>query len=467
MNANATEKTPNPARVPAPLLERYTTRGPRYTSYPPAPHFSPDIPAGELAARWQAGAVKGPDLSAYVHIPFCAQRCRFCGCFTQVGASPEAADPYLEDMKTEFARLAQLLGRDRPVRQLAFGGGTPTFLTPDRFDRLMRDFREVYTIAADAELSIEMDPRSIRPGHLDVLLSHGFNRFSLGVQDFDPNVLNIIRREQSMEMVFDLVGQLRARGQEAINFDLIYGLPGQTPQTMRATVEQVTRISPSRIALFSYAHVPWMKGHQKILERHQLPNPEEKLALFGLAWDILTDAGYVPIGMDHFARPDDELARALDEGTLHRNFMGYTTRRGLDLVAFGVSGISAVADTYAQNVKELPAYAAAMREGRTAFERGYILSHDDRIRRSLIIDLFCNFQLDGEALARRWQIDFGQYFAQELDALAPFCEDGLLEIDGCRLRVTPLGRIFVRNVCMVFDRYLENDPALRRYSQTV
>jgi oxygen-independent coproporphyrinogen-3 oxidase len=469
MSLPAFELPPNPARVSKDLLNKYTTRGPRYTSYPTAPQFTPDIDADELSRLWKAGsaALDRPDLSLYLHIPFCAKRCWFCGCFTQVGQSPDAADPYLDSLIAEFSVLAELLDAQRPVQQLALGGGTPTFLTPERFDRMMRALKAVYRFAPDAERSVEIDPRSVRPGHVDVLLDHGFNRFSLGIQDFDETVQKLVHREQDLGATLSLVDALRAGGRNAINFDLIYGLPGQSEASMQRTAERTAKIGPSRIALFSYAHVPWMKSHQKALERNVLPSPDEKLAMFGVAWDVLTAAGYVPIGMDHFARPDDELALALENRSLHRNFMGYTTRRGLDQAAFGASGISAVSGTYAQNTKDMHAYAAALADGRPSFERGYILSRDDLIRRELIIDLFCNFHLDGAAFGERFGIEFAQTFAPELANLKSFVDDGLVAIDGATIDVTPLGRAFVRNVCMVFDRYLEADPEQRRYSQTV
>jgi len=332
---------------------------------------------------------------------------------------------------------------------------------------LLRSLAAVWTLAADAEVSVEIDPRTATAEHLEVMLAHGFNRFSLGVQDFDARVLELIGRRQGEDTTLKLVEALRARGENAVNFDLIYGLPGQTEETMARTAGKVVALAPSRIALFSYAHVPWMRPHQKVLEKHHLPTPDEKLTLFGVAWDVFVAAGYVPVGMDHFAKPDDELSRALGNRTLHRNFMGYTTRRGLDLVAFGASAISAVGRTYAQNTKDLAAYGDAVRAARPAFERGYILSDDDARRRELIIDLFCNFELDGAAFGKKWRLDFEEAFAAELAALAPMQADGIVEVAGPHIRVTPLGRAFIRNVCMTFDRYLETDPTERRYSQTV
>ncbi len=460
---------PNPALAPKELLQRYATAGPRYTSYPTAPHFTPDLDWDELQRRWKSGNEEQPQrgLSFYVHIPFCRERCFFCGCFTHISSRPESADPYLDSLLREFELVAQTLDPSRPVLQLSLGGGTPTFLTPERFERMMLCMKEIWHFGEGAEISVEIDPRTVTEEHVDVLVQQGFNRFSMGVQDFDPRVLDIIHRKQSLEHTQALVTALRSRGRQAVNFDLIYGLPGQTPETMQATAEQTVQLSPSRIALYSYAHVPWMKSNQKVLEKHPIPGPDEKLALFGIAYDIFTQAGYIPVGMDHFARPEDELCLALAKGSLHRNFMGYTTRRGLDLAGFGVSAISSVSRTYAQNSKNFEGYHKAMQKGRPAFERGYLLSEQDDLRRELIIDLFCNFELDGHAFGQRWGIDFNQAFADELERLVPMQQDGLLTLDGERIQVSPLGRAFIRNICMVFDAYLEQDLTQRRYSQTV
>lgn len=461
-------RTPNPAQVDPELLARYTTRGPRYTSYPTAPHFDANVDRTELFARYMASnAAPAAGLSLYFHIPFCFRRCLFCGCFTTIASRPEAADPYLADLSRELDLMTAVIDPSRPVRQLAFGGGSPNFLSAERFDALLTKLAGLYTLCPTAERSIEIDPRRVSEEQIEVWLKHGFNRFSLGVQDLDEGVQKILHREQSYEKTLAVVTALRARGQEAINFDLIYGLPGQSRQTIEATMRRVATLNPSRIALYSYAQVPWIQRHQKALERYPTPGPEEKLALFGVAFEVLTEAGYVPIGMDHFARNDDELVVAQRAKSLHRNFMGYTTRRGLDQVAFGVSGISHVARSYHQNTKSFAEYREALAAGRLPTERGFLLSADDDLRHELIIDLFCNFELDGLALGARRGIDFEAYFAPELAALRPFVEDGLVTIKGATIAITPLGRAFVRNVCMVFDRYLESDLRERRYSQTV
>ncbi len=460
---------PNPACVPEDLARRYAVRGPRYTSYPTAPHFQTEVDRDAVRMRWEDGnrAPKPPGLSLYLHIPFCKEHCWFCGCFTTIHKHPEAADPYLESLKREFDLMARIVDPERPVRQIAFGGGTPNFLSPERFDGLMQALRSVWSIAKDAEISVEIDPRTVVDEHVDVWAAHGFNRFSLGVQDFDPGVLSGVHRAQSLEQTRRLVERLRGVGKTAINFDLIYGLPGQTLDAVRHTVETTVEIAPSRIAYYSYAHVPWMKQHQKVLEKLGIPGPEEKLSFFGLAYDKLTEAGYVPVGMDHFARPEDELTQALQKRELHRNFMGYTTRRGLDQIAFGVSGISAVNRTYAQNTKDFERFHESARAGVPSWERGFLLSEEDALRRELIIDLFCNFHLDIAVFERTWKLDFHRHFREELEALQDMETDGIVRVDERAIEVTPLGRAFVRNVCMAFDRYLESDLGARRYSQTV
>lgn len=460
---------PNPANVPKELLLRYATSGPRYTSYPTAPKFKADADPAEIYNQWVVSNCQvGPQsLSFYVHVPFCEKRCRFCGCFTSIPKDDSVTDRYLESLKKEFQLVSSMVDPERPVKQLSFGGGTPTYLTPDRFDRMMREMKEIWKYSDDAEISVEIDPRTVTKAHVDVLLSHGFNRFSMGVQDFNPDVLEIIGRPQSIEDTTNLVSMLKEKGHNAINFDLIYGLPGQTLKSIKNTALKTVELSPSRIALYSYAHVPWMKKQQKVLEKYSLPNAEEKLALFGAAYEIFVNAGYIPVGMDHFAKADDDMVKALQSRTLHRNFMGYTTRRGLDLIGFGVSAISSVNRTYVQNTKDFEHYHNSMDDDTMAMERGYFLSLEDEIRRNLIIDLFCNFYLDKKDFSEKWRIDFDQKFASELKRLEPMQDDGLVNLSKQTIEITPLGHAFIRNVCMVFDEYLEQNAEERRYSQTI
>lgn len=460
---------PNPETIPHDLVSKYATRGPRYTSYPTAPQFRDDVDPASIADRWKNGNAANPcpGLSLYFHVPFCRERCWFCGCHVVIARNKDRGTPYVEALLAEMRLAATLVDAGRPVRQIAFGGGTPTFLTPAQLDRLITAVKSTWKIEAGAEVSIEVDPRTVTIEHLDLLLESGFNRFSLGVQDFNEDVLAMVHRPQAREATERVLNHLRKRGCDAINFDLIYGLPGQTignsGETVRATIE----MRPSRIAFYNYAHVPWLKPHQKLLERRGLPDPDLKLRIFGQAYRMLDEAGYVSIGMDHFALPEDEMSVALLARTLHRNFMGYTTRRGLDLLAFGVSGISSVSGTYTQNIKDLTPYYDAIEKAAHPWERAFLMSEDDLIRRDLIIDLFCNFHLDTTAFGAKWNLDFRERFAGELAALRTFEDDGLISIQDGAIAVTPVGRYFVRNICMTFDKYLEAEAGQRKYSQTL
>jgi oxygen-independent coproporphyrinogen-3 oxidase len=458
----------DPREVDPALREKYDVRGPRYTSYPPAPHFAEQEPAA-LAERWRArnGLVDDPGLSLYLHVPFCRSRCLFCGCHT-LGRRPAAqVDEHLGELIAEMALVNGIVDPARPVRQVHLGGGTPNFLSVPQTHRLLGALEERFALQPDAERSVEMEPRSATPDKIDAFREHGFSRFSLGVQDFDEGVLEAVRRDQALVWIEDVVAQLRARGVGEINFDLIYGLPGQTLASRDATLERVRALRPTRIALYSYAHVPWMQKHQRVLEGRGLPSPDEKVELFvGLARGLV-DAGYVPVGMDHFALPDDPLVAALEAGTLRRTFMGYTTGRGLDTVGMGISAISWVGSSYTQNHKEMPRWREEIAQGRMPWLRGFLLSEDDELRRELILELSCTMRSDLRALGRRFGVDAEAVFAPELALLAPLEADGLVRVRPGWLEVTELGRLFVRNVCMVFDRYLERDPAARRYSRTV
>jgi oxygen-independent coproporphyrinogen-3 oxidase len=463
-----THRVLDPREVDAGLREKYDVRGPRYTSYPPAPHFAEQDPAA-LAARWRArnGLTDDPGLSLYLHVPFCRSRCLFCGCHTLGRRPDEQVDAHLDELEAEMALVNGVVDPTRPVRQVHLGGGTPNFLSVPQIHRLLGALERRFSLRPDAERSVEMEPRSATPAKIDAFLEHGFSRFSLGVQDFDPVVLEAVRRDQALVQVEEVVAHLRDRGVEEINFDLIYGLPGQTMASRDATLEEVRSLRPTRIALYSYAHVPWMQRHQQVLEGRGLPTPDEKVELFvGLAQGLV-DAGYVPVGMDHFALPDDPLVEALEAHTLRRTFMGYTTGRGLDTVGMGISAISWVGSSYAQNHKDMGSWREAVRAGRMPWLRGFLLSTDDELRRELILELSCTMRSDLRALGARFGLDAEAYLAEELALLSPLEADGLVKLQPGMLEVTELGRLFVRNVCMVFDRYLERDPALRRYSRTV
>lgn len=441
------------------LIERYDRPGPRYTSYPTALEFHDgvknDIYVERLARLNRAAA---EPLSAYLHLPFCQERCSFCGCNVVITPHREVASRYLDAVEQEIDLLASHLPDRRVVGQMHWGGGTPTYYTPDQLKRLFAKFATHFTFTPDAELGIEIDPRVTTFEHLDQLRALGFNRLSMGVQDFDPKVQEAINRIQSYELTRDLLFHARDLGFGSINVDLIYGLPHQTEVTFAKTLEQVLTLRPDRVAAYSFAFVPWMSAHMKELDRAALPPAETKLSLLAATVDAFLGAGYRQIGMDHFALPTDELARAIDTHTLHRNFMGYTVKATSDMVAMGVSAIGNVQGSFVQNTKKLPEYYDAVAEGRFPIERGYELDQDDEIRRYVITELMCNFRLEIPAVEKRFGITFGEYFADELALLtaetgSPVA-DGLLSIQPELIEVNTTGRMFVRNICMTFDKYL-------------
>jgi len=452
-----------PSRIPAALLAKYTKNGPRYTSYPTAPQFSTDFEREQVAALWRGTRDGGP-ISLYVHLPFCAARCLYCACTTEIGHSRQAIDSYLARVIEECERHSSGLG-ERPAAQVALGGGTPTHLELRQMRFLMQGLEGCWEIPRSAERSIEIDPRNVDDEYLEALVSLGFNRYSFGVQDFEETVQRNVHRVSSFDHLRKLLAHLRALGREAINLDLMYGLPGQTPGSFAATIDRVLSLQPSRVAVFAYAHVPWVSPHQKALEQYRMPGPNERAALFSLAYDRLTEAGYEHVGMDHFALPGDELILALRGRSLTRNFMGYTTHRGLDLVGVGASAISSVGGTYTQNIKDVAGYVSAA--GSDAWFKALVLSDEDLLRRELILDLFCNFHVDLGGAGRRFGIDAVSHFAPELRALEALRDDGLLEIVGDAIQVTELGRFFIRNICMAFDKYLAGAESQARYSKTV
>ena len=456
----------SPRQVPEHLLARYQKNAPRYTSYPTAPQFTDRADFGKIRELWAQSNTSSPsDLSLYVHIPFCRARCLYCGCHTSVGSSSESVEAYLGGLVEHLDRALAVIDPRRAVEQLSLGGGTPTYLTGDQMTRLVAALRQRLAFNSDGERAIEVDPRYVDAAYLDLLLDLGFNRMSFGLQDLDPTVQKAVRRELPFERIRGHMEHLRARGLHAVNLDLIYGLPHQTPASFAATVDRVVELGPSRIALFGYAHVPWVSPHQQQLDGLPMPGSSERMEIFGLAFEHLLAAGYRHVGMDHFARPGDELLEALDSCTLSRNFMGYTTRRGLDLVALGASGISSVNGTYAQNEKDIPGYVSG---GGLKWVKGFVMSGEDRLRREVILDLFCNFHLDIPAVEQRFGIDFRSHFAQELRDLAPFAEDGLLDIEPGALRVSRLGRFFVRNIAVVFDQYIRSETSPeQRYSKVI
>ena len=453
------------------LIRRYDKPGPRYTSYPTAPNFTPQVDADALARTVResnaADPLGGPppDLSLYVHLPFCERLCYFCGCNMVVRRDHARSYPYLDKLEREMDAWAALVSRKRKVRQAHFGGGTPTFLPPDALDRLIVSLKGRFEFAPDAELGVEVHPNETRREHLEVMARHGWNRISMGVQDFDEEVQRTINRVQPEELTRRTVEDARELGYRSVNVDLIYGLPHQTVKRFATTVDKVLAMSPDRLAVFNFAFLPDLLKHQRLLPEAALPSPAEKLAILAMTIEKLTGAGYVFIGFDHFAKPDDELAVAQRNGTLHRNFQGYTTWKGLDLVALGVSAISNVGRAYAQNEKDLATYEAIAGRGGLATARGFLMSDDDLLRRDVIMTLASSFVVRKREIEERYRIAFDAYFARALERLAPMQDDGLVELHADRIEVTPRGRMVVRNLCMPFDAYLDSGPKL--FSRTV
>ena len=450
------------------FLSRYNRPGPRYTSYPTAPvwqdNFGPDDLEQVCA---QADAAAAP-VSLYMHLPFCESLCLFCACNVVIQKDKSVAHPYLEVLKREIEQFSRHVSRRRPVIQFHWGGGTPTYLTPPQMEDLFAFTRERFTLAPNAEIGVEVDPRVTTIEHLETLRRIGFNRLSMGIQDFTPEVQRAVHREQGFEMTRDLIAASRRLGFESLNVDLIYGLPYQTASSFAETVNKVIGLQPDRVAMFSYAHVPWLKKQQGSFAGH-LPEGMEKFRIFRIGLDEFLQAGYVYIGLDHFARPGDELAVAQRERTLHRNFQGYTTKAGADLYGMGVSAISAIGGAYAQNQRSLQPYQDAIARRGIATMRGYRLSPDDFIRRSVIGRLLCHTVIRKDEVEREHNIAFDRYFAAELARLEEFRSDGLVEIEGREIRVVGLGRIFIRNVAMVFDAYLEDQAPESRplFSRTL
>lgn len=442
----------------ADLLRRYDRPGPRYTSYPTAPQFSAEFGEAQLREAVQASNEEPIPrrLSLYVHVPFCFSPCFYCGCNRIITRDKARGDAYLARLHREIALVAPLFDRDREVIQLHFGGGTPNFLDPrqlgDVVDALRRQFH--FAESRDRDISIEIDPRFCEPSWLTGLAAAGFNRASLGVQDFDPKVQEAVNRIQTVEETRAVVDAARSAGFRSVNIDLIYGLPGQNLEGFGKTLDIVTGIRPDRLAVYSYAHMPHLFKPQKQIDDALLLDGEAKLALLQLAVEKLTAAGYIYIGMDHFALPDDDLAQAQQRGGLHRNFMGYTTHADSDLVGLGVSAISHIGSSFSQNPRDLPAWEVAIDSGKLPVFRGMRLSEDDQLRADLIQSLMCQGEVPVAALERRYGICFEDYFTSELHALQPLAADGLVKIGAGRIEATSQGRLLLRNIAMCFDRYL-------------
>ena len=438
------------------LIKRYDQSGPRYTSYPTAVEFDPAFDAARYAEVCRASNASGRPLSLYFHIPFCDTVCFYCACNKIATKDRTLVQPYLARVYRELEMQSALFDDDRVVEQLHWGGGTPTFISHDQMRELMAETRRHFRFADDehGEFSIEIDPREAHGDTVKLLREIGFNRMSLGVQDFDPKVQKAVNRIQSEDETMAVLEAARAEGFRSISIDLIYGLPHQTAERFMETVERVIAVGPDRLSVFNYAHLPTRFMPQRRIKEDDLPPPEVKLEILEATTERLTEAGWLYIGMDHFARPDDELARAQRDGTLYRNFQGYSTHADCDLIGLGVTSIGKVANTYGQNRRELDAYYEDIDAGRLPVFRGIELNRDDEIRRDVITRLICHFRLDFADVERHWDIDFQNYFAASLAKLDGMERDGLLTVDRAGIGVLPKGRLLIRNICMAFDAYL-------------
>ncbi|HJV79623.1 oxygen-independent coproporphyrinogen III oxidase [Noviherbaspirillum sp.] len=450
------------------LIRKFDKLGPRYTSFPTADRFNAGFTDQTyhtyLAQRAEGRA--NPPLSIYLHLPFCESLCYFCACNKIITQDHERVTEYLRYLDKEMALVASHIGPDRKTAQLHLGGGTPTFFNADELRQLMAMVRKHFEFTPDAELGVEIDPRTVRDGTLDMLAGLGFNRTSFGVQDFDPEVQKAVNRIQPLEMVEKAVSDSRKAGFQSINADLIYGLPKQTLESFSRTLDSLIQVSPDRIALYNYAHLPSRFKAQRLIVAADLPSAEERLQIFLMSTRRLLEAGYVYIGLDHFSKPDDELNKARLDKTLHRNFQGYTTRAECDLIGFGVSAIGKVGSSYSQSVRTVKAYYEHLDQGRLPVEKGFELSKDDLLRRQIIMTLMCSLPLEFEDINRQYGIDFETYFAPEMSILKQYEDAGLITIDRSGIRVTPKGRLFVRAVGMAFDKYL-TQPTTSTYSKLI
>lgn len=450
------------------LIGKYDKAGPRYTSYPTAVQFHDGFGEADYREQAQSSNASGRPLSLYLHIPFCDTVCFYCACNKIITKNRRHAVPYLEHLHQEIALQGALFERSRAVTQLHWGGGTPTFISAEQMRELMRVTGEHFQLLSDdsGEYSIEVDPRETDDGTMGLLREIGFNRLSLGVQDFDPAVQKAVNRLQSRDITLKVIEAARAEGFHSISVDLIYGLPLQTVASFTRTIDDIIAQNPDRISVFNYAHLPDLFKTQRQIDASALPPPEIKLEILKTVIERLTGAGYVYIGMDHFAKPEDELAQAQQAGTLYRNFQGYSTHADCDLIGLGATSISMVGDSYSQNLKGLEDYYARITQGRLAVFRGVRLDQDDRLRRAVITALICHFELKFAAIERQYGIIFSDYFAAELAELTDMQADGLLALSATGIQVLPPGRLLIRNICMAFDRYLR-EQRQQRFSRVI
>jgi len=451
------------------LIRKYDIAGPRYTSYPTAVQFGPDFTEADYRQQAAQSNQSGRDLSLYFHLPFCDTICYYCACNKVITKDRSKADPYLETLHKEIAMQGKLFDSSRKVNQLHWGGGTPTFISHQQMTDLMQVTRQHFNLHDDdsGEYSIEIDPREVSHESIKVLRDIGFNRMSLGVQDFDTAVQKAVNRIQSEEQTINTLNSAREFGFKSISTDLIYGLPLQTAESFSTTLQRIIEINPDRISLFNYAHMPELFKPQRRINEADMPSAELKLTILKLSIEQLIDAGYVYIGMDHFAKPDDELSIAQQEGKLYRNFQGYATHADCDLVGMGITSIGTIDNSFAQNVKTLDEYQALINADKLAVFRGVKIDQDDLIRRDVIMQLICHFDLNFDTIEAKHSINFKDYFSNEIERLATMQDDGLIELDKNSIRVTGKGRLLIRNICMIFDRYLTEKKNQQRFSKAI
>jgi len=452
------------------LLKKYDQPGPRYTSYPTAPYFHEGVDHKTYLKHIEADnqKIQNRDLSLYFHLPFCDTLCYFCGCNMMVTRNWDRIDQYIDYLEKEMQMLKSHIDADRKVRQLHWGGGTPTHLSPEQIRRLGAIIHKYFEFHEDAEVGVEIDPRELTFDHMKALREMGFNRCSMGVQDFDEKVQKTVNRIQPESITRDAVEWSRTLGFKSINLDLMYGLPFQSLEKYAITIDKILSMDPDRLAVFNYAHLPNMIKHQKLIKDEWLPSGDLKLQLLKMSIEKLTNAGYVYIGMDHFAKPEDELTVAMNKGTLYRNFQGYSTHAGINLFAFGITSIGMLSDLYMQNVKKLNEYYEALDKGHLPTMRGVILSKDDKLRREVITELMCNFRLKKQAIESKYQISFDDYFSEALERLIPLEADDLIHLGQDELKVTTAGRLLIRNIAMQFDYYLMKKEGTKpQFSRTV
>lgn len=460
----------NQIKVDVDLLKKYDHPGPRYTSYPTAPYFHEGVGSTIFEAHLKNDDQKlaNKDISLYFHLPFCDTLCYFCGCNMMVTRNWDKIEIYIDYLEKEMLLLKSKLNPDRKIIQLHWGGGTPTHLNPEQIRRLGGMIHKYFDFKNEAEVSVEIDPRELTRDHMVALKDIGFNRCSMGVQDFNPKVQRTVNRIQPEDLTRQTISWAKELGFDSLNLDLMYGLPHQTVSTFERTIELVLDMKPDRLAVFNYAHLPKMIKHQKLIKDEWLPSPDVKLQLLKLSIEKLTSNGFVYIGMDHFARPEDELTVAMNNGSLYRNFQGYSTHAGINLLAVGITSISMLSDLYVQNHKSMNEYYEMLDKGELPVMRGIELNEDDQLRREVITELMCNFRLNKEKIESKYEIEFDNYFAESLETLETFEQDELIELSEDEIVVTTAGRLLVRNIAMNFDFYLNRQEKNKpQFSRTV